>query len=36
MMEKEAKLIVDDATEKIGNEPYPGVETMLLHSDLEF
>ena len=36
MNQKEAKLIVDDATEKISNEPYPGVETMLLHSDLEF
>ena len=35
-MEKQAKSIVDEATEKISNEPYPGVDTMLLHSDLEF
>lgn len=34
-LEKEATLVINQATEKVEDEPFPSVDNMLLHSDLE-
>ena len=34
-LEKEANLTINQATEKVEDEPFPSIDNMLLHSDLE-
>ena len=33
-LEKEATLVINQATEKVEDEPFPSIDNMLLHSDL--
>ena len=34
-LENEATLVINQATEKVEDEPFPSIDNMLLHSDLE-